>query len=102
MDWAVRKLSDGEDGPNLRILAGLTTPFDYFETIRIVDAALADLGVERADRAEEVSAYAAELLTVVVESKMVSAEVLAELAELCSATNYLDHLMPFYLLHFAR
>lgn len=101
VEWAVQELVMGNDGPNLRILAGLSEPFDYFETVTVVDKTLAELGMSQVAREEAVRSYVAELLLPVAESKKVSTPLLEALAELCIALGYPADLMPFYLLHFA-
>jgi len=100
--WAVQTLEDGCDGSSLRILAGLREPFDYFDTVRYVDAALVEAGVEPLAQSEAISAYSQELVSFLVERSPRRAEALSQLADLCVDTGYSKSLMPFYRLHFAR
>jgi hypothetical protein len=44
-DWATQALVEGFDSPNLRILAGLTPPYDELEVARLSRSALAALGM---------------------------------------------------------
>jgi hypothetical protein len=102
VDWAVQALEDGRDGSNLRILAGLREPFDYSDTVRYVDGALIEAGVEPLAQSEAISAYSQELVSFLVERSTIRPEALSQLANLCVDTGYPKSLMPFYLLHFAR
>ena len=102
VDWAVQQLEEGRDGSNLRILAGLSEPFDYFETIRLADGALPEAGLEPLGQAEAISAYSWDLVSRLTEQPSFTTEVLSQLAGLCVDTGYPKSLMPFYLLHFAR
>ncbi len=102
VDWAVQQLEEGRDGSNLRILAGLSEPFDYFDTIRFVDGALAEAGLETLGQADAISAYSRELVSSLAEQPNSTTEALSQLADLCVDTGYPKSLMPFYLLHFAR
>ena len=56
--WAVEQLVAGRDGGNLRILAGLTEPFDTFDTKRFTDNALAEVGVEPLTQNAAILSYA--------------------------------------------
>ena len=100
--WAVEQLVAGRDGGNLRILAGLTEPFDTFDTKRFTDNALAEVGVEPLTQNAAILSYAQELVATLIERPTLTAEVLSELAALCVDAGYPKLLMPFYLLHFAR
>ena|SRR5438132_809864 len=102
VDWAVQQLEQGRDGSNLRILAGLGEPFDYFDTIRFADGTLAEAGLEPLGHTEAISAYSWELVSSITEQPSVTTEALSQLAGLCVDTGYPKSLMAFYLLHFAR
>ncbi len=102
VEWAVQELEEGRDGSNLRILAGLSEPFDYFDTIRFVDGALAEAGLDPLEQVEAISAYSWELVSSLAEQPSLTTEALSQLAGLCVDTGYPKSLMPFYLLHFAR
>jgi hypothetical protein len=102
VDWAVRALERGQDGSNLRILAGLTEPFDYFDTVRYLDGALGEAGVKLVPQSEAISAYAEELVSFLADQPSLRTEALSHLAGLCVDAGYSQALMPFYLLHFAR
>jgi len=102
VDWAVRELEQGRDGSNLRILAGLREPFDYFDTNRYADGALGEVGLEPVTGGEAISAYTQELVGALAEQPTLATELLSQLAGLCVDTGYPKSLMTFYLLHFAR
>jgi len=102
VEWAVQELEEGRDGSNLRILAGLSEPFDYFDTIRFADRALAEAGLDPLEQAEAITAYSWELVSSLAEQPSFTTEALSQLAGLCVDTGYPKSLMPFYLLHFAR
>jgi hypothetical protein len=98
VQWAVNLLVAGQDTPSLRVLAGLNSPLDYFETTKLIDRALAELGVPRLDVSESIEVYAAELLADLLNHRREMRTVLGELEQLCIAMKYEKSLMPFYLL----
>jgi hypothetical protein len=102
VDWAVQELEAGRDGPHLRILAGLTEPFDDLEVIRYVDAALAELKVPLLQKETSIATYAEELVAALASTHSLTNEILSDLADLCIETEYSDLLMSFYLLHSAK
>jgi hypothetical protein len=98
----VQELEAGRDGPHLRILAGLTEPFDDLEVIRYVDAALAELKVPVLQKETSITIYAEELVAALASTHSLTNEILSDLADLCIETEYSDLLMSFYLLHSAK
>ncbi len=102
VDWAVQRLVAGDDTPSLRILAGLTGPFDQIETDQLADNTLAELKIEPLGRDDAVSAYATELLEDLLNGHQPTDTVLKELGSLCVDASYNRELYPFYLLNNAR
>jgi hypothetical protein len=100
--WAVRELVAGRDTPNLRIVAGLSEPFDYFETIRYVDRALEELGVTRVDKPAAIAAYTEELLRLMIAQQQSIPDTLRQLTDLCIECDYPEFLFTFYKLFFAK
>jgi hypothetical protein len=84
------------------MVAGLGSPFDYFEATKLVDRALAELGIAVVDKDAAVEAYAAELLEGLLRGPQFVDEALVELCQLCVETGYPRSLMCFHLLRYAR
>ena len=102
VEWAERLLVEGADTPALRMVAGLRAPLDYFETTKLVDRALAELGIPVVEKDVGVEAYAAVLVEVLLHSSEFVEDALGELFRLCVETGYSRSLMSFYRLRCAR
>jgi len=101
VEWAVAELLAGRDSPNLRVLAGLSEPFDHHETVLITERALAEVAKTGA-QTDAVRTYVVVLLEWILEGRADRSAALSELALMCIESGYPETLMPFYLLHFAQ
>jgi hypothetical protein len=102
VDWAVSMLQAGHDTPHLAILAGEMPPFNYFETVPIVDKALEELGYDWSDKKSAIKGYIAELLERMLQHEMTSDDALHLLRDLCIELHYAPFLMDFYRLYYAQ
>jgi hypothetical protein len=100
VDWAVHQLEEGRDGPNLRILAGLHEPFDYYFD-RYLEGALAEVGIGRLNKEDAITAYSREIAAAVLEESGDLTERLSQLKDLCLELDYAKGLIPFHSLYYA-
>ena len=100
VEWAVERLSAGDDTPHLRIVAGLSEPFDYHETVALFDRAFAELGVPPLDPVRAPLESAVDLVRQIAGEAPIG-PLLRELSLLSSDDFYDDRLYYFNLLHYA-
>ena len=100
IDWAVARLQAGDDGDNLRVLAGLRGPLNFFETTAIADRALVEIGAPQLEGIKAIHAHAADLVRLLISGAEV-APILRELSWLCLENDHDPVLADFYLLHLA-
>jgi hypothetical protein len=94
-------LAQGHDSRNLRILAGLTPPYNHFELSERRDWVLNDLGIVDLDRPEAIRTFTVELLTLLIAGEAEMSEALGAIAQLCTDDDYPSDLMDFYHLYHA-
>jgi hypothetical protein len=94
-------LESGRDSENLRILASLSPPFDYWEVERYLSLALDELRIPNIAESAALSAYVAEELRCMLEGRTPQCDTLATLKQLFVNDEYPRALHPFYLLYFA-
>lgn len=102
VNWAIGRLEGGNDGHYLRILAGLTSPFDYAETVRIADLAFEEVGLPCLEPREALISFATELLKRLLDGAEPVPNLLVELHSLSEALDDDQLLYPFWLLHHAH
>ena len=101
VDWATQALVEGFDSSNLRILAGLTPPYDELEVGRLSRSALAALGVTPLSEHQAVVAFTAAILQRMLSGQMHRRDALERLKDLHLARHYDPATRDFYLLFHA-
>ncbi len=102
VDWAVGLLLGGHDGEAVAMLAGMSPPFNAFETADLCDRALAEVGAPDLAEDEAVHIFAAERLRAALSGDADMGETLGVVRDFCVAHDYDRALYDFYLLCFAR
>jgi len=100
-DWATQALVEGFDSPSLRILAGLTPPFDWPEIERLSSKALAGLKVTALTEEQALNVWVACLLKQMLAGQLDRFSALEKLKELHLIRHYEPRLRDFYLLFYA-
>ncbi|MCB9047318.1 MAG: hypothetical protein H6550_14385 [Chitinophagales bacterium] len=59
VDWAIQMLEAGFETPGLLLLAGTDKPTDYFETEKLLETTLNELGIAEPSEENAIIAYAA-------------------------------------------
>ena len=103
VDWAVSLLVAGYDTPSLRILAGMSAPFDVFEMNALADRVVAELGLHPFTDPKE----AAHALTTVLCQQLLAGtapidDVLRQIKNVSVDLNLEPELGDFSLLYWAR
>lgn len=96
--WAIEQLQEGNETPNMLMLASFGPPIDRFEIKPYIGAALGDLGLQEVEGEKAVKAVIRYYATEIVYNQNVR----ANLRELYELYNYSDNdfgLLPFYLLY---
>lgn len=97
IDWAIEMLCEGFETYNLKILAGLSKPSNYFETIQILDKAIDELGIDKSKWKNAEFPYRYYLI-----KKMAKSENIKEnLYEMMKFSMGPDTFLDFHLLCFA-
>ena len=101
VDWAISILEQGHDGHYLRLLIGMSPPFNHFEVAGYRDGLLTELGLANISTDDGVSRYSAEVLQETLTGKRCLIEALHEVSDLCISTQYQHDIFDFYLLYWA-
>ncbi len=101
VDWAVGMLEQGADSHFVLRLAGMVPPHNHFEIAELTDKALDELGIDDMPQDQAVTKYSVELLRSALRGDTDILTVIAQVKELCIATDYQRDIMDFYLLYFA-
>jgi len=100
IDWAIELLKNNIETPNLLILAGLSKPTNYFETVSFLEASLHELGIEAAKGEKALIYYCYYYIKRISESVDVRNN-LDLICQFCINQNYERNIFDFYLLHWA-
>jgi hypothetical protein len=100
IDWAIELLENNVETPNLLILAGLSRPTNYFETVSYLDATLQELGIEPLKGDKAIISYCYYYIKRISESIEVRNN-LALVCQFCVNHDYEKNLYDFYLLNWA-
>ena len=98
IDWAISLLEAGHDSHYLRLLIGMSPPFNHFEVANYRDGLLDALGVNSIDPETCVSNYCAELMQSVLNKERDVFETVKEIAGLCLQCGYQHDIFCFYSL----
>lgn len=100
VDWAQEMVFLGYETPSLLMLAGLTTPTNYFQAIEYLNGALSELGLQNKKGDEAIISYSSYYIKRIAASEDVK-ENLHKVCKLCQAIQYHDAIYDFYLLYWA-
>ena len=100
IDWAVEMISLGHETPSLLILAGLSKPTNYFETIDYLKATLDELHLLVKTGDDGVRSYISYYIEQIAKGNNVR-ENLASVYGFCQLKNYEKPMNDFFLLHWA-
>ena len=102
VEWGNNALLAGKDSKSLRILAGLSLPYNSFEVREYTMRALSELGIQLPDEDGCLLAFARELIEALATDPPRQSECLDLLRQLCIENDYMNSVYDFYLLSFAR
>jgi hypothetical protein len=100
VDWAFELLEHNIETPSLLILASLSKPTNYFETISYLDKTLKELGLEPFHSEKAIIAYSYFYIKRISESTNVKNN-LAMVCKFCIDHDYEKNVYDFYLLNWA-
>ena len=101
VDWAIGMLEEGHDSPSLRILSGLTPPFNHFEIAALRERVLADLSPPELSLEDPVRAYVRELVATAIAEDRPMVRAFQQIAQLAIQLEHPRDLQRFYNLYFA-
>lgn len=100
IDWAIEMLSLGHETPSLLILAGLSKPTNYFETVDYLKAALDELNLKIKTGNEGVLSYSTYFIEQIAKGLNVKSN-LASMYSYSQSRDYEKNIFDFYLLYWA-
>ena len=100
VDWAVDMISLGHDTPSLLILAGLSKPTNYFETVEYLKAALDELHLKIKTDDDGVLSYSSYFIEQIAKGDNVK-ENLTAVYKYSQAREFEKLIYDFYLLYWA-
>ncbi len=100
VDWALEMLYLGHETPSLLIIAGLSKPTNYFETVDYLKAALDELHLKTKTGNEGVLSYSSYFIEQIAKGINVKHN-LASVYSYCQSRDYEKNIYDFYLLHWA-
>jgi len=100
VDWAIEMIELGYDTDNILMLAGLSSPINYFEAIALLNKALAELGLQPKIGEEAVVSYSSYYISKIAQSIDVRSN-LNSIDRLCLNLEYPSVIYNFYLLWWA-
>lgn len=100
LDWAVEMISLGYDSPSLYILASLSKPTNYFETIEYLKATFDELDLSFKRGVEGVVSYSSYFIEQISKGINVK-ENLKIVYKFCQEKDYEKPIYDFYLLYWA-
>jgi hypothetical protein len=98
VDWAVGMLERGLDTPHLLRLAAMLPPHNHFELANLRDRALDELTITDISQSEAITAYAKDILRTALENATNIIDAVAEVSQLCIASDYHRPIFDFFLL----
>lgn len=101
VEWAVQELVDGEDGPALRVLAGLSRPFYWSEVDQAFTAVLDEIGIAEPPREECLWRYARLLAQRILQDETAIVPSLGRLKELWEDLDNPGALQGLAYLHYS-
>lgn len=100
VDWALDMIELGFDTESLLILAGLTKPLNYFETVSYLNAAISELGLQFRSGDEGIISYSSFYVNQIAQSIRIR-ENLGKLSEFVPQVDYPSSIYDFYSLYWA-
>ena len=100
IDWAIEMIGLGFDNENIIMLAGLSKPTNYFETIKLLNNALAELGLQPKTGEDAIVSYCSTYISNIANGVAVRLN-LNNVDNLCIALGYPLPIYDFYLLWWA-
>jgi hypothetical protein len=100
VDWAIEMISLGYESPSLFILAGLSKPTNYFETVEYLQATLDELHLKVKTGEDGVLSYSSYFIEQIAKGNKVK-ENLSAVYKFCQAKDYEKPIFDFYLLYWA-
>jgi hypothetical protein len=100
VDWALEMIALGYEDESILILAGLSEPTNYFETLHYLEATIKELGLRTMIGDEGVISYSSYYISQIANG----IEVKASLALTCDymiSIEYHESIYDFYKLHWA-
>ncbi|RLS44094.1 MAG: hypothetical protein DWH81_01440 [Planctomycetota bacterium] len=98
VEWAIGLLEDGHDSHYLRLLIGMSPPFNHFEVASYRDGLLKELGFNKFDPAAWICEYSREQMQKVLKGELDLIETLQEVSFLHESNGYIRGIQNFYLL----
>lgn len=100
VQWALEMVFLGYETPSLLMLAGLTTPTNYFQTIEYLKDALSELGLQTKKGPEAIISYSSYYIKKIAASEAVK-ENLYKVYKLSQGMRYEEPIYDFSLLYWA-
>jgi hypothetical protein len=100
IDWALEMVSLGYNTPSLIIMAGLSRPTNYFQTVEYLKQALTELKFEILHGDKAILSYCSYYITKMSQSENIR-ENLKEVYKFCQSRDYEKLIYDFYLLYWA-
>ncbi|MEO7215060.1 hypothetical protein [Mucilaginibacter sp.] len=100
IDWAIEMITLGYENENILILAGLSKPCNYFETIKYLNAALSELNLQPKSGESGIVSYAHYLVSLISSGSSIRRS-LAEITDISIDTDSSNILFDFRLLNWA-
>jgi len=98
VDWAIGLLEVGHDSHYLRLLIGMSPPFNHFEVTSYRDGLLKELGLSEFDPATCICEYSKEQMQKTLDGELDLIETLEEVSFLHESNGYIRGIQDFYLL----
>jgi hypothetical protein len=100
IDWAIEMINLGYENENILILAGLSKPANYFETIKYLNSALSELNLQPKSGEEGIVSYGHYLISLISSGRSVR-QSLGEITDISIGTENSNILFDFRLLYWA-
>lgn len=100
VDWAIDMIRFGYETEHILILAGLTKPVNYFETIEYLKAALHECKLAEKTGEDGIASYAFYYIKQIANCVDIKNN-LAKICQYCIHSDYPKSIFDFYLLYWA-
>ncbi len=100
VDWAIEMISLGHESPSLYILAGLSKPTNYFETVEYLTATISELNLKIKSGDEGVLSYSSYFIEQIAKGDNIK-ENLTEVYKYSQSRGFEKLIYDFYMLYWA-